>query len=648
MFAFLFSRGKNRRVVRDSFFEIEPQEVLLDKLAKEKEHQGFREQQLEVPLSHIVLRFVYGAFLVFLLLFLAKTFDFQVFDGQKMAVAAENNIIRATPIVPERGVIYDGNLLQLAFNRSGFDLVCDKRDLPAELSERESSLRKVANVAATESEPAQAQFEKLKSLFDGTETPRFIAQEDLSHEQLVLWEARKSDISGCMLQETIVRKYADIPLAHILGYTAKINEKEFKARPEYFVGENIGKVGLEQTYEGVLRGEPGEILVRRDSFGEQVGETQIKDSVPGNNIVLWLDAGLQLQVEKAFYAMAERTGLQEGAVVALDPRTGGVLALASFPSFDNNLFSGGVDQATWNDLVSDPLSPMFNRVISGVGYPTGSVIKPLIGIAALEEGVITPTTVVDSPLEICVVHQYTGEDQCFRDWTYHGPSDIKRAIAESVNTFFYKIGGGFQQFEGLGPEKIKKHIQEFGWGEKTGIDLPGEGDGKLPDLNENWRLGDTYHFSIGQGPFAVTPIQVASAFVAIANGGTLYEPRSVKRVIDGEKNTVYTISPVVKRSNFLDTSYLATIREGMRQTVTKGSATSWLNGLPVDAAAKTGTAQTGRYTADGKNYLYSWTVAFAPFENPEIVMVVLVENAIETQAVALPIIKDSFEWYFSK
>jgi penicillin-binding protein 2 len=225
---------------------------------------------------------------------------------------------------------------------------------------------------------------------------------------------------------------------------------------------------------------------------------------------------------------------------------------------------------------------------------------------------------------------------------------VKRAIAESVNTFFYIIGGGYENYRGLGAENIKKYLEMFGWGNPTGIDIPEEGQGILPVFDKNWRLGDTYHLSIGQGPFAITPLQVASAFAAIANGGTLLEPQAVQKFLDRDKKVIEVVQPKVVHKDFVSPENIEIVREGMRQTVTAGSATGFLDHLGVRAAAKTGTAQTGRKTSDGKDYLYSWTVAFAPYDNPEIVLVVVVENIREGQVAALPVVRDALQWYFNK
>ena len=225
---------------------------------------------------------------------------------------------------------------------------------------------------------------------------------------------------------------------------------------------------------------------------------------------------------------------------------------------------------------------------------------------------------------------------------------MKKAIAESVNPFFYKIGGGFEGFKGLGPVKIIEYFVKFGLGSLTGIDLPGEGKGILPKIDKNWRLGDTYHLAIGQGPFAMTPLQMASAISAIANQGSRMEPQAVKSIVDNKRNVIHGFEPRIAAQGLADEKNIELVREGMRQTVTAGSATGFLNNLPVKVAAKTGTAQTGRKTADGKDYLYSWTVAFAPYDNPEIVLVAVVENIREGQVAALPVVKEALEWYFTQ
>ncbi|MCH7828592.1 penicillin-binding protein 2 [Patescibacteria group bacterium] len=622
--------------------EIEIQEVLLDKLAQKKAGDEFAEQRIELPLSETIMRVLYGTFLLVAALVLVKTFDLQVFLGEEMRKSAEQNAVRNIPLAPDRGVLYDNSFVQLAFNRPSFDFVCDKFNMPTIPKENEAIFKKASALLGIS-------FGELKDEIQKNLAPRILVKENLSHEELVLLEARLQEFPGCHVVENVRREYVEGELfSHLLGYTAKISAQEFLGLQGYSVTDQIGKVGVEKTYEEFLRGNPGRIVLSRDAAGKIVGQKETIPSQQGTSLVLWLNAGLQERIAESLEAVFKQTTTKKGAAVALDPSTGGILALVSLPSFDANLFGQGISLEQWNNLIQNPSKPLFNRAISGIGYPTGSVIKPLVGIAALEEGIIQEDTKIFAPLEICVENIYTKEDECFRDWMFHGTTDIARGIAESVNTFFYIIGGGYEGFAGLGPGKIKEYIEKFGWGETTGVDLSGEGSGILPTFDQNWRLGDTYHLSIGQGPFAITPLQVASAFAALANGGTLLEPQAIKLLVDGERNTLEIREPKVKRQGFVDGQSIEIIRQGMRQAVTSGSATGFLNELPVAVAAKTGTAQIGRKTIDGKDYLYSWTVAFAPFVNPEIVLVVLVEDVIEGQVATLPVVRDAFQWYFNQ
>ena len=622
--------------------EIEVEDILLDKLAQKNDGEEFAEQRIELPLSGTIMRVLYGAFLLIVAVVLIKTFVLQVFMAEEMRQTAQQNAVRNIPLAPDRGVLYDSSFLQLAFNRPSFDFVCDKFNMPTTPKEKEDILQKASVVLGIS-------FVELKDEIQKSLAPRILVKENLSHEELVLLQARLSEFEGCLVQENVRREYAKGELfSHLLGYTAKISAEEFLELQGYSVTDRVGKVGIEKTYEELLRGNPGRIVLSRDAAGKIVGQKETIVSEQGTSLVLWLNAGLQERIVQSLEVVFQQTTAKRGAAIALNPSTGGILALVSLPSFDANLFAEGITQKEWNDLINNSSKPLFNRAISGIGYPTGSVIKPLIGVAALEERIIEEDTRIFAPLEICVENIYTKEDECFRDWIFHGTSNITRGIAESVNTFFYIIGGGYEGFSGLGPEKIKEYIKLFGWGETTGVDLPGEGKGILPEFDQNWRLGDTYHLAIGQGPFAVTPLQVVSAFAAIANGGTLWEPQAVHKLVDEERNTLEVREPKLKREGFVDKETLRIIQDGMRQTVTAGSATGWLDSLPVKAAAKTGTAQTGRETYDGKDYLHSWTVAFAPAQNPEIVLVVMVEDLLEGQIGTLPVVRDAFQWYFTQ
>ncbi|MDO8577485.1 MAG: penicillin-binding protein 2 [Candidatus Wildermuthbacteria bacterium] len=637
MFDFLTSEKGSLRVERKNF-ELEPQEVIVDSFARKKLEEGFfQERKLEVPLSKTALRVFFGAFLLMLLVFFSKTLSLQAFSGTDYSELARKNVARETFLTPDRGIILDQNLVSLVVNLPSFDFVCDKRDMPLSSFEKESILKNASELLSQD-------FNSFKKEFDENPNPLMLLGENLSHESLVLLNVREKDFPGCQVFENKKREYAkgDV-FAHLLGYTAKISRDELGGLAGYSPVDQIGKDGVEKAYEKVLRGKPGKFVTQKDSQGRTVVESFEQTGESGQSIVLWLDSKLQETLVRALQNVFAQIGSKKAAAVALDPRTGGVLALVSLPSFDNNMFSEGLSFEEWETLSNNPSKPLFNRAIGGLGYPTGSVIKPFVGVAALEENVIQDTTSLFAPYEICVDNQYTKEKECFRDWKFHGQSDIKRAIAESVNTFFYIIGGGFENFRGLGATKILEYLQRFGWGVPTGVDLPGEGKGVLPKISNQWRLGDTYHLAIGQGAFAVTPLQVATATAVIANRGKLFQPQVLKNIQGGE-----SFNPTLIRENFLEPANLEVIRQGMRQTVTKGSATGWLDGLPVKVAAKTGTAQTGKVTPDGKDYLYSWITAFAPFDNPEIVLVVVVEDVKEGQVAALPVAREAFQYYFSK
>ncbi len=642
MFDSPFSKETSKLTIRRSHSELEPQDVLLDTIAQERKDERFGERKIEVAISSRVLKVLYACSLLLGAVFLFQAFNLQVVAGGKMRELAQNNTLRVISRTPNRGVIFDQDMAQLVFNKPSFDYLCDKRDVPESREEKEELLMKLSSVF-------QRSFGELKEEFDKTTSPEILIKEHISHEELVVGETRRLEFKGCYVDETVTREYVDgTTFFHIMGYTAKTSPEELITLKDYSVVDQIGKMGIEKAYEGSLRGTPGKTIVERDSSGTAIGEPRQVSGIPGHNIVLWLKSGLQKQIVSSLEKVFADTGAKKGAVVALDPKTGGVLAMVSMPGFDNNVFSRGISAKAWEALLKDPFDPLFNRALGGIGFPTGSVIKPIIALAALQEGVITENTVLDAPLELCVKNIYTREPECFSDHAYHGSADVKKAIAESVNPFFYKIGGGFEGFKGLGPVKIIEYFVQFGLDSLTGIDLPGEGKGILPTIDKNWRLGDTYHISIGQGPFAVTPLQVASAFVAVANGGTFFKPQAVQKFLDKDKKLVQEVQPQVVQSNVVSPKNIEIVREGMRQTVTAGSATGWLDHLPVQAAAKTGTAQTGRKTVDGKDYLYSWTVAFAPYDDPEIVLVAMVENIREGQVGTLPVVRDALQWYFSK
>jgi len=631
--------------------EIEPHEIVLDKLAQKKELEfGISEKKFEVPLSQKKLKILLMFFLFLSFLLFGKALQIQIVEGKKLSELAARNKQRLSIAQPIRGVIYDSLLEQLVFNKSSYDLILDIKELPFLQKEKTQIISEISELIGLD---YQEVTKKIKEL----PLDIVLVKENLDHETLVLLETKIKDFPGFRIQENTVREYKDGRFfSHLIGFTGKIESKEFKELENYSITDYIGKQGIEKSYEKILRGEPGRILIERDAFGKEISKSVFSESQVGQSLVLWLDAQFQRKITEVLQSGIERVGANRGAVIALDPKTGGVLAMVSLPDFDNNLFSRGINPEELKKLNEDPNNPLFNRIVSGT-YLIGSTIKPLISAAVLQENVIPADKKILCQGGISIPNPYNPESpSTYLDWSTHGWTDLRKAIAVSCNVYFYTVGGGYGDIKGLGVERIKKYLELFGWGEKTGIDLPGEAIGLVPDpeWKENyfqdaqrkiWRVGDTYHMSIGQGDLAISPLQVSTAYVAIANGGTLYQPQVVKKIINGSANSsesVQELEPKIIRENFIDAENLKIIREGMREGVLYGSSLV-LKDLPVEAAAKTGTAETPR-----EETYHNWVTVFAPYNDPQIVLTVVIEDVKGVQFTALPVAKEVLNWYFSR
>jgi len=551
-------------------------------------------------------------------------------------------------IIPERGIIYDSNFKKLVSNSPAFDLVCDKQHFSISSNEVENEIKDIALIV--EKDPNE-----LKGKIETSVSPKVLVAENISHENLLVLETRINDFTGCRLQQNTERNYLYGPIfSQILGYTGRINKDEYSSSSGYAINDYMGKSGLEKYYETYLRGKPGQIKEIKTALGIAGGSEIISEAEPGYNLVLNINAGLQERIYNALGKSLENVGAKKGAAVAMDPRTGAVLALVSYPSYDDNLFSGGISQEDFDKIQNDPNQPFFNRATQGQ-YPTGSTIKPFEAAAALQEKIISPDKQINDIGYILVPNQYDPSIVYkYGGVAPHGWVDMKKALAVSSNIYFYTVGGGYEDQKGLGPTKIKQYLSLFGWNEKTGIDLPGEFSGFIPDpewkkktKNASWTDGDTYNLSIGQSDLQTTPLQVASAYCAIANGGTLYKPQIVNKIVSGHTDSpqlVKQFSPEIIRSNFIDSENLEIVRQGMRDGVTEPYGLStYLNSLPVSVAAKTGTAEIGY-----KDRFNVWSAVFAPYENPEIVLVITVENVNGLGAVTFPVAHDVIKWYFSE
>ena len=638
---------RNKKIKVQFREDIEPHEVFLDQLALKREEEiNISQKRFEIPLSKKILKNFAFFCLFLIIIFFAKTFYLQIIRGEEFNVLAFQNKAGIYRLRPERGVIYDRNLNQLVWNKPSFDLIVDKRDLPWEDRKRKRILKEVSEIIKID-------VAHLRERIEDNDFVKVLVYENLEHQILISLKTKLEQFPGFELEKNIVRNYKyGQTLSHLIGYTGKVNRQELKIFKDYLITDYIGKTGLEKFYEKELRGKPGQLMIKRDARGKEQSEEVLFLPEPGKNLKLWLDLGLQRKIEDVLRKNLNNVGALKGTAIALDPRTGGILALVNIPSFDNNLLSKGIKPEMFQEILDDPLKPFFNRAISGE-YLIGSVIKPLIALAALEENIISSDRLIYCPRTIYLRDRYhPGIVYQYNDWKYHGWIAMKQAIADSSNVYFYKIGGGYKDHKGLGVEKITDYLKLFNWGQRTNIDLPAEAQGFIPDLNwrearkRNWHTGHTYHLSIGQGHLSVTPIQIASIFGAIANKGTLYQPQAIKAFINnnaldsGQK--IKQIEPKVIRQNFVDFQNLQVIRQGMRRTVTDGTATI-LNNLPVKAAAKTGSAQFSR-----EGFYHNLITVFAPYDEPEIVLVIIIEEVKGIRAPASSVAKEVLEWYFAR
>ena len=444
--------------------------------------------------------------------------------------------------------------------------------------------------------------------------------------------------------------------------------------------DRVGQTGIEAVYEDWLRGTKGERYVEQDVAGREIRVVgKPIDPVPGHNVYLTIDRDLQQVALEALQQQIDQINTvagtlrtRRGAVIAMDSRNGQILAMVSLPTFDNNLFASGISAAEYDAVLNDPFLPLFNHAL-GDQVPPGSTFKIIPAAGALQEGVITRRTILYDPGALVIPNKYFPNDprqaSTFVCWlrSGHGEEDIVSALAESCDVYFYQVGGGLDipnrpKFEGLELKRLVEYQELFGLGQLTGIDLPGEARGHVVDaqwkrLNygENWSTGDTYNLSIGQGYALATPLQILNATAAVANGGTLYRPQTTLRITDGDGNEVQSFTPDVIRTLPIAPEHLATVREGMAAAVAWGTAQgAQVAGLNV--AGKTGTAEFCDdlalklgYCAEGLvTPTHAWFTAYAPAENPQIVLVVYIYNGGEGSAVAVPVAQKILQYWFDR
>lgn len=447
-----------------------------------------------------------------------------------------------------------------------------------------------------------------------------------------------TDIHGVVVAEnavkddgTVVRNYPFPSLSQIIGYVSypKKDSKGF-----YYDTSETGVAGLEAEHDAFLAGKNGQMLTETDALGVVRSEGTIVPPESGGTLQLSIDANLQKELARAIAAVASNARFIAGAGVILDVHTGAVRAIASYPSYDPNVMSSGGPADVIASYHTNPGRPFLDHAVQGV-YAPGSIVKPLVAAGALTDGVITPDTVINDAGSMSIPDPYhPGKEFVYRGWRALGPVDVKKAIAWSSDIFFYTVGGGFEGQRGLGIERLAYWYGQFGLGSPTGIDLSGEASGLIPTpewkeevFGEPWYLGDTYFTAIGQYSMQVTPIQMARATAAVANGGRLYTPTLLAG--QAPRFTAVPANPVALR----------VVRQGMRLTVTSALASA-LNFPYVSVAAKTGTAQTGTRN----QYDNSWVVGFFPYENPQYAFALVLERGPQgSGSQAVYAMRDFFE-----
>ena len=583
---------------------------------------------------------------VLVLVLLARLYDLQVRDHSHYASLAEANRVTLIPVAAPRGLIYDDKNRVLADNYSAYTLEIN----PSKAGNLKRTLAEIGRFI----EITPAHLRRFRELLAENRSFATVPlKSHLSDQEVAILAANLYRLPGAEVKARLFRNYPyGDEFSHSIGYIGRINDRELAAlRQEgrldnYRGSEHIGKTGLELRYENLLHGKPGYEEMETDAYGRAVKVLGRVAPVPGDDLELNLNQGLQHVADRAF-------GDHKGALVAINPNNGAVLALVSRPGFDPNLFVDGIDPQAWDQLLNSSTRPLVNRAVYSV-YPPGSTIKPFIAIAALEMGVRTPSYTIFDP----GYYSLPGSSHRFRDWKVggHGMVDMHKAIVQSCDTYFYRVAVD------MGMKRLDAYMPLFGFGARTGIDLPGESAGLVPSpewkerrWHKPWFPGETVISGIGQGYWQVTPLQLAVATAALANGGTIYKPELLKAVRKPGSHAWQPVAPEVVRHIPISAADLAVVRDAMMDVVRPGgTAPTAFAGVPYAVAAKTGTAQvTGvaqntRYDAGKLAIRYrdnALFIAFAPAEKPRIALAIIVENGGEGGVAAAPIARKVLDYY---
>ena len=584
--------------------------------------------------------------IVLFLALIARLAWLQIVAQRYYHTLAEANRIAIVPLVPQRGLILDRHGVVLAENRYEFDLEIDPHlcpDIPVTLE----ALTQLVSISPSD----RKLFQKMRDESHGL-APVAI-RTHLTEEEVARFSVNRYRFPGVDIEARLTRTYPlGLHAAHLIGYIGRINEEdqdhlEDEDLSDQYRGTNhIGKSGIEKHYESLLHGTTGSEQVETDAAGHGLRSLAQTAPVSGNDLYLTIDARLQQVAEEAF-------GLQRGALVAIDPETGEVLAFVSQPGFDPNLFVDGIDQEHWNDLNTSPDHPLNDRALRGQ-YPPGSTVKPFMALAALQLKVRSADEVLYDP----GYFSFPGSSHRYRDWREggHGNVDMALSIIQSCDTYYYSLANA------MGIDRMHDFFTLFGFGQKTGIDLDGEAAGLYPSsawkqkkYHQDWYAGDTVISGIGQGYVLATPLQLAVATAMLANQGKRMTPHLVRAIRHAESGRITPIAPKVGQAFSFRPEDLETVRNAMIGVLKPGGTAAQAGmGAPYSIAGKTGTAQVvgirqgEKYKASAlteHNRDHALFIAYAPAEHPRLAVAVLVENGGHGGSTAAPIARQVFDYY---
>jgi penicillin-binding protein 2 len=584
-----------------------------------KEYQSEQRLGRRATLLHVIIVLV-------LVAFLGVFWYLQIVKGSEFALLAENNRLRRIALPPTRGVVLDRRDEVLASTRPALNLVLVRDGL----TDAEGQLKRLEGFLGI---PYDTLNSRLQAMRHRPTFEPLVIKEDVQLSDIAKVEARREWFPSVEIEQTALRDYPDGPaIAHAVGYVGEVNESQLAkiADGSLQQGDIVGKTGVEREYDEILRGRRGWRLQTVNSLGRPFGASQPgRDPTDGLPLHLTIDKRLQ---RKLVEALADEVG----SGIFMDPHTGEVLALASTPGYDPNVFTAPVSRTTWTALISDPRHPLNDRAISSF-YAPGSTFKVLMSVVGLETGAITPETTVSCSGSAMI---YNRRFMCWKKGG-HGTVDVHRALVQSCNVFYYLLG------RKVGIDAISKYAKMFGIGELSGIDIPGESRGNPPSVEwkqrvhkEQWYPGDTISVSIGQGLLAVTPVQMATMISAVANGGTLVRPHLAR-----DTKTEATKLPVASGT-------LALIRDALADVVEEGTATRAQLG-PIHVAGKTGTAQVFKKSVgvdadkqpkDERDH--AWFIGYAPAEKPEIAFAIVIEHGGHGGTTAAPVARKVLEVFF--